>query len=121
MCIKGKSFTILFLYINDFLIIDHDHIAISDPKPFLHSHFQISDLGDLKFLSFDIKVYCSKKYTLEIVKDGEYLGIKSLDFSMEQNINLLDEGELIKDLAIYTQFVGRLICLTITHSNISLT
>jgi hypothetical protein len=38
-----------------------------------------------------------RKYTLKILKDGGFLGAKLVNFPMEQNIKLLDSGELLKD------------------------
>nr|KYP62218.1 hypothetical protein KK1_016743 [Cajanus cajan] len=123
---KGKSFTALLIYVDDILITGNDPIAISSLKQFLHNRFRIKDLGDLKFF-LGIEVSRSKKgifisqrkYTLEIVKDGGYLGAKPMDFPMEQNIKLSDEGELLKDPSIYRRFVGRLINLTITRPDIT--
>ena len=123
-CTKGKSFTTLLIYVDDILIIGNDPIAISSLKQFLHNHFRIKDLGDLNFF-LGIEVSRSKKvifisqrkYILEIIKDGGYLGTKPVDFPMEQNTKLSDEGELLKDPSIYRRVVCRLTYLTITHAH----
>jgi len=62
-----------------------------------------------------------RKYTLEIIKDDGYIGVKPVDFSMEQNTKLFDEGELLKDPSVYRQVVCRLIYLTITRPDITYT
>ena len=59
-CTKGKSLTTLLIYVDDILITGNDPIAISSLKQFLHNHFWIKDLGDLKFF-LGIEVFRSKK------------------------------------------------------------
>jgi hypothetical protein len=103
-CRKGKSFTVLLIYVDDILIMGNDVNAILGLKQFLHSHFRIRDLGNLKYF-LGIKVSLSKKgisilqrkYTVEILKDGGILGSKPVNFPMEQNIKLSDSGQLLKD------------------------
>jgi len=83
-------------------------------------------LGDLKFFLGN-EVSCSKKgifisqrkHTLEIIKDSGYLGIKPVDFYLEQDTKLFDEGELLKDSSVYKQVVGLLIYLRITRLDIT--
>ena len=56
---------------------------------------------------------------MEILKDGGFLGAKPVSFPMEQNIKLLDSGELLKDPSQYRQLVECLIYLTITRPYIT--
>ena len=103
-CRNGKSFTALLIYVDDILITGNDLKAISTLKNFLHNHFRIKDLGDLKYF-LGIEVSRSKKgisisqrkYTLEILKGGGVLGVKPVNFPMEQNTKLSDVGDLLKD------------------------
>ncbi|RVW33420.1 Retrovirus-related Pol polyprotein from transposon RE1 [Vitis vinifera] len=92
-CRKGKSFTALLIYVDDILI------TVSRSK---------------KGISIS-----QRKYTLEILKDGGFLGAKPVNFPMEQNTKLSDSGELLKDPSQYRRLVGRLIYLTITRSDIT--
>ena len=73
-CKKGKEFTVLLIYVDDILITGNDPIAITVLKQFLHNHFRIKDLGDLKcFLGMEVSrskkgIFISqRKYTLEIL------------------------------------------------------
>ncbi|KAL6322595.1 hypothetical protein AAG906_009909 [Vitis piasezkii] len=103
-CRKGKSF---------------DFVDILALKQFLHSHFQIKDLGDLKYF-LGIEVSRSKKgisilqrkYTLEILKDGGFW-VLNMNFPMEQNIKLSNSVNCLK-IHLDRRLVGRLIYLTIT-------
>ena len=57
-----------------------------------------------KSLLTERKVYSFRKenmHALEILKDGECLGAKPVNFSMEQNVKFSDEGELLKDSSRY--------------------
>jgi len=69
---------------------------------------QIKYLGDLKyFLGMEVSrskkgIFISqRKYALEILKDGGCLGAKLVNFPMEKNVKLSDEGELLKDPSPY--------------------
>ncbi|CAL8994324.1 unnamed protein product [Prunus brigantina] len=57
---KGQSFTSLLIYVDDIVITGNDPTSISALKDFLHSHFGIKDLEDLKYF-LGIEVSRSKK------------------------------------------------------------
>ena len=57
--IQGKSFTALFIYVDDILITENDPVSIVAIKKFLHSQFHLKDLGDLKYF-LGIEVSSSK-------------------------------------------------------------
>ncbi|VVA26044.1 Hypothetical predicted protein, partial [Prunus dulcis] len=96
-CKRGKSFIALLIYVDDILITGNNLGAINSLKRFLHTRFRIKDLGDLKFF-LGIEVSRSKKgisisqrkYTIDILKDSGFLGVRPVLFPMEQNLKLSD-------------------------------
>jgi len=60
-----------------------------------------------------------RKYTLEVLKECGFLGVKPINFPMEQNLKLSESGDLLKDPFQYRRLVGRLIYWTITQPNIT--
>jgi hypothetical protein len=110
------------------IITGNDTATVGKLKRFLHNHFRIKDLGNLKYF-LGIEVAYSKqgiaisqrKYTLDILKDAGMIGSRPTKIPMEQNQRLTpSEGELLKDPSLYQCLVGRLLYLTITRPNIAL-
>lgn len=121
----SDSLTVLLIYVDNILITGNNLDPIKDLKQFLHTHFCIKDLGELKyFLGLEIVgskkgIYISqRKYALEIIKNTSFLGVKSVDFPIEE-AKLSNKGELLKDPAAYRCLVGRVIYLTITRPDIT--
>lgn len=123
---QGKSFTALLIYVDDILIIGNDPVSIATTKKFLHSHFHLKDLGDLKYF-LGIEVSASKngifisqrKYALEIIEDAGLLGAAPIDTPMERGLKLSDKSDLLKDQGRYRRLVGRLIYLTVSRPDIT--
>ncbi|WJZ95109.1 hypothetical protein VitviT2T_013901 [Vitis vinifera] len=99
---QGKSFTALLIYVDDILITGNDPVSIATTKKFLHSHFHLKDLGDLKYF-LGIEVSTSKngifisqrKYALEIIEDAGLLGTAPIDTPMERGLKLSDKSDLL--------------------------
>ncbi|KAM1078563.1 hypothetical protein ACFX15_025113 [Malus domestica] len=88
---RGKSFTVLLIYVDDILITGNDLKAIDDLKSFFNTKFRIKDLGS-----------------------------RPASFPMEQNLKLLpDDGHALDDPVKYRRLIGRLIYLTITRPDIT--
>ncbi|WJZ84138.1 hypothetical protein VitviT2T_003758 [Vitis vinifera] len=123
---QGKSFTALLIYVDDILIIGNDPVSIPTTKFFLHSHFHLKDLGDLKYF-LGIEVSASKneifisqrKHALEIIEDAGLLGAAPIDTPMERGLKLSDKSDLLKDQGCYRRLVGRLIYLTVSRPDIT--
>ncbi|RVX07421.1 Retrovirus-related Pol polyprotein from transposon RE1 [Vitis vinifera] len=123
---QGKSFTALLIYVDDILITGNDPVSIATTKNFLHSHFHLKDLGDLKYF-LGIEVSASKngifisqrKYALEIIEDAGLLGAAPIDTPMERGLKLSDKSDLLKDQGRYRRLVGRLIYLTVSRPDIT--
>lgn len=94
-------------------------------KHFLHTRFRIKNLNDLKFF-LGIKVTRSKKgiyisqrkCALKIIKDISFLGVKFVDFPMEES-KLSNKREPLKDPVVYQHLVGRFLYLIITGPDIT--
>ena len=110
------------IYVDDILIIGNDPVNIVATKQFLHKHFHIKDLGNLKYF-LGIEVFASKngifisqhKYALEVIKDAWLLGVTP----MERGLKLSDKGTLLKDTNWYRRLVGQLIYLTVSRPDIT--
>lgn len=46
---KGSGLVIILVYVDDLLITGNDTALIEEAKHTLHSHFRITDLGELKY------------------------------------------------------------------------
>ena len=120
------SFTVLLIYVDDILITGNDPGNIAATKQFLHKHFHIKDLGDLKYF-LGIEVSTSKngifisqrKYALEVIEDAGLSGAAPINTPMERGLKLSDKGTLLKDTNRYRRLVGRLIYLTISRPDIT--
>jgi len=125
--VQGASFTAILLYVDDMIITGNDTATVGKLKRFLHNHFRIKDLGNLKyFLGIEVAYFkqgiaiSQRKYTLDILKDAGMIGSRTTKIPMEQNQRLTpSEGELLKDPSPYRRLVDHLLCLTITRPDIA--
>jgi len=95
-------------------------------KKFLHSQFNLKDLGPVKYF-LSIKFSASKngifitqrKYALEIIKDAWLLGAAPVDTPMERGLKLSDKSDLLTNPGRFRRLVGRLIYLTVSRPDIT--
>ena len=116
----------LIVYVDDIVITGTDQDGIQKLKQHLFSHFQIKDLGKLKYFpgievpqSNSRVVISQRKYTLNILTDTGMLDCKPIDTPMDPNVKLVpSQGELLRDPERYRRLVGKLNYLTITRPDI---
>ncbi|CAH9127483.1 unnamed protein product [Cuscuta epithymum] len=125
--LRGSYLTILLVYVDDIIITGADPFIIPLLKCYLSQHFQIKDLGPLKYF-LGIEVARSKngiflnqrKYTLEILSDTGLLGCKPAPSPMDPDTHLASStGSPLSDPAPYRRLVGRLLYLTVTRPDIT--
>ncbi|KAJ9693611.1 hypothetical protein PVL29_009531 [Vitis rotundifolia] len=117
----------LVVYVDDIVITGSDQEGIQRLKQHLFNHFQIKDLGKLKyFLGLEIAqsssgvVMSQRKYALDILEETGMLEYKPVDTPMDPNVKLVPgQGERLRDPGRYRRLVGKLNYLTITRPDIS--
>ena len=115
------------MYVDDIVITGDDRDGIAGLKHHLVQHFQVKDLGRLRYF-LGIEVAQSKagvsisqrKYALDILEETGMLDCKLIDTHMHSNVKLLpDQGEIFSDPGRYRRLVGKLNYLTMTRPDIS--
>ena len=112
---------------DDIVITSNDQDGIQRLKQHLFSHFQIKDLGKLKyFLGIEIAqsksgvVMNRRKYALEILEETGMLDCKPVNTHMDPNVKFVPgQGEPLHDPGSYRRLVRKLNYLTITRLDIS--
>ncbi|XP_059638675.1 uncharacterized mitochondrial protein AtMg00810-like [Cornus florida] len=122
-----RGIVILVVYIDDIVITGSVKDGIQVLIHHLSSSFLTKDLGKLRYF-LGIEVARSKqgislsqqKYTLNLLQDTGYLGLKPVATPMETNVKLkVDDGDPLDDPKMYRRLIGKLIYLTITRPDIS--
>ncbi|XP_018730430.2 uncharacterized mitochondrial protein AtMg00810-like [Eucalyptus grandis] len=133
---QGTSFIYLMIYVDDILIMGNDEVAIKGFKEYLHSTFNIKDLGPPKyFLGIEIArsnqviSLSQRKFALEIISEVGLSRCKPAVIPIEQNTKLTiadyDAGlsqqndPVLRDPLGYQKLIGKLIYLTMTRPDIS--
>ncbi|XP_019158583.1 PREDICTED: uncharacterized protein LOC109155352 [Ipomoea nil] len=121
------SFIALLVYVDDILVAGTNDNQIKELKQMLDSSFKIKDLGKLNYF-LGIEAYrtpnginlCQRKYTLEILKENNFLDAKpaKTPFTTGQRLNNTD-GKLIINPEEFRRLVGKLLYLTNTRPDIS--
>ena len=104
---------LLFVYVDDIVIIGNDMAGISSLKSFLHGQFHTKDLGMLKYFLV-VEVMRSKrgiflyqrKYVLDLLSEIGKLTTKPCHSPIAQSLHLTIKGELFEDPERYRRVVG---------------
>lgn len=109
------------------IITSNDHKGIQRLKQFLHTQFDMKDLGILRyFLGIEV-AYSSKgllltqqKYIHAVLSCAALTNPKVVPTPLEANAKLsITDGTLLNDPTRYRQVIGSLVYLTITHPDIT--
>lgn len=129
---SNTSITIILAYVDDLLITGNDLAEIKRTKTDLHDHFNISDLGELRyFLGIEMAktkegLYLGQhKYALDIIKTAKMLDCKPTQtpctLNNKQSKNTITTVVPLDDPQIYRSLVGKLVYLTVTRPDITYT
>ncbi|KAL5579088.1 hypothetical protein UlMin_011530 [Ulmus minor] len=123
----GSSFIALLVYVDDIILASPSSITIAELKQFLHTQFQLKDLGCLKyFLGLEIAkskqgiMLSQRHYTLQLLEDTGYLACKPTAVPMDPKLRLAaTEVDLLTDITHYRRLVGKLLYLTLSRPDIT--
>ncbi|CAN0839525.1 Retrovirus-related Pol polyprotein from transposon TNT 1-94 [Linum grandiflorum] len=123
----SRGITALLIYVDDMVLTGDDSLGISEAKQWLHSHFNLKDLGTLSyFLGLEISrsdrgIFVSqRKYLADLLDAAGFSTCTPVVTPMELNLRLSrDHGDPLPDPRQYRQLVGSLIYLTSTRPDIS--
>jgi Reverse transcriptase (RNA-dependent DNA polymerase) len=109
------------------IIIENDHVKITELEARLSKEFKMKNLGGLKYFLV-IKVshnnegifLSQRKYVLDLLVEVEMLDCKPADTPMVQNLKLhVDKNETPENKERYQRSVGKLIYLSHTRPDIT--
>ncbi|KAJ8747308.1 hypothetical protein K2173_014369 [Erythroxylum novogranatense] len=123
----SDGFMALLVYVDDVILASDSMQAIRTIKQYLHDAFTIKDLGELKFfLGLEVARtlkginICQKKYTLDLLRDTQFLKSKPVSTPILPETKLSkDGGSLLENVTSYRMLVGKLQYLTTTRPDIS--
>lgn len=124
--ICGKICLHILIYVDDFIVASNNLSTLQRFKNYLHQCFHMKDLGKLKYF-FRIEVahntegifLSQQKYALDIIAETDLLGVKPSSVPIELNHKLsFAAGPPLDKPEMYHRLVGRLIYLTLTHSDL---
>lgn len=124
---SGATFIALLVYVDNIALTGPSLDILQQFKQFVHTQFQLKDLGSLKyFLGLEIArsakdiVLSQRHYTLELLEDTGFLGSKPTTVPMDPKLKLNNhDGPLLADPSQYRRLVGRLLYLTLSRPDIT--
>ena len=117
----------LFLYVDDMIIIGDDLNGIQELKDFFSQQFEMKDLEHFSyFLGLEIthstnSLYITQaKYTSKLLSQAGLTDSKTINTPIELNAHLTpSRGKSLFNPSLYRRLVGSLVYLTITCPDIS--
>ncbi|XP_062118188.1 uncharacterized mitochondrial protein AtMg00810-like [Humulus lupulus] len=124
----GTDFITLLVYVDDIVLGGPNLHCLQQLQDTLNTSFKLKTLGTLKyFLGFEIArsskgTFLSQhQYTLQLLEDTGYLGSKPVATPMDPKIKLnTSDGEPLLDPSQYRRLVARLLYLTLSRPDITL-
>ncbi|CAM8977434.1 unnamed protein product [Rhodiola kirilowii] len=123
----GGDFLILLVYVDDVVITGTSIPLITSVKSFIHSEFQIKDLGQLKyFLGIEVArtkegIFINQhKYAMDLLSETGLLACKPSVTPMDIKQKLaISTAPALSDPTEYRRLVGKLVYLNVTRPDIS--
>uniref|UniRef100_A0A1J3J2T0 Retrovirus-related Pol polyprotein from transposon TNT 1-94 n=4 Tax=Noccaea caerulescens TaxID=107243 RepID=A0A1J3J2T0_NOCCA len=127
-----EGIIVVLIYVDDIIISGNNKVGIQDTKAFLHSVFDIKDLGELKYFlgievcrSTDGLFLSQRKYILDLLCETGNLEAKPAPTPLEDTYKANQQGEsdtksdcAFHDAPLYRKIVGKLIYLTLTRPDL---
>ncbi|PHT55290.1 hypothetical protein CQW23_03776 [Capsicum baccatum] len=125
----GNSISIVAVYVDDLLLTSDNAQELSDLKSFLHSKFQIKDLGQIHyFLGMEIMrepigfIITQSKFTRDLLSEFDCSSLPTVSTPLDPFIKLTDASETpLLDPTIYRRLIGKLNYLTHTRPDLFFT
>ncbi|XP_022020159.1 uncharacterized mitochondrial protein AtMg00810-like [Helianthus annuus] len=123
----GDSIVHVVVYVDDILLTGNDETEMQALKSFLHSTFQIKDLGSLNyFLGIEILkvpngiIMTQRKLAHDLLEEFKDFDSSATLCPLPPNLQLLqDTGPLFHDPLQYRRLIGKLNYLTHTRSDMA--